>query len=125
MSEPTTIDCEELRRRINQIEADVYRNTDRRDVDDMALLQAALLGADVDPDDVVIITDEDGNPATPLEEAVETTEDRLDRKSELATVAATLAPALRDHGYDSVEISRMTDSEICRTFTREVRSLDG
>lgn len=125
MSSHTEIDREELRRRLTRIESDIYRNTDRRNVDDMALLRAALIGGDVDPDDVVLITDDQGDPIEPLEEAVEARDEHLDRKSELASAAAVLAPSLRDYGYDSVEISRMSDSEICRAFTHEVRSIDG
>lgn len=123
MTETVPLDRDELARRIARIEADVYRNADRTDVDDMALLKTALHGMGIDLNDVVVLMDENGAPVRPLEESVASRTEMLEDKADLAECASAFIPPLREHGYDSLALDRMSDDEICRTFRDEVEKM--
>ena len=92
-------------------------------VDDETIIQAALTRANVDPGDVVILTYDDEDDAPPLAERVIPADEVRCRQENLAECASAFVKPLRkEAGYDSVELSRMTDGEICRAFMAEVRA---
>ena len=92
-------------------------------VSDEDIIKAALARADVDPGDVIILTGFDDEDAPLLCERVIPADEHRERLEMFAEFSEAAIPELRErYGYDSLELSRMDDAEICRAFMDEVRS---
>ena len=92
-------------------------------VSDEDIIKAALKRADVDPGDVVILTYDDADDAPPLCDRVIPADGVRQTKESLAECASEFVKPLRkEAGYDTLELDRMTDAEICRAFMDEVRA---
>ena len=81
-------------------------------VSDEDIIKAALARADVDPGDVVILTDYPEDDAPPLSERVIPADEHRERLEIFAEFASAAIPALRDqYGYDSIAL-------LCRAAER-------
>ena len=89
-------------------------------VSDETIIQAALARADVDPGDVIIITDFDDEDTPPLSERVKPADEHRERLELFAEFAAAAISELRErYGYDTIELCVWTTMRfVCRSSTR-------